>query len=96
MEELHDTVSRLHHDRDLVQRSTASPSDRHAREANLRDGADGDQVATGLTPQLLHGAVKQMDTDRYLLQKVVVCLGKMVCMRDVSFRSLQNKCCKLG
>jgi hypothetical protein len=58
----------------------------------LRDDADGDQVATGLTPQPLHGSVKQTDMDRaILLQKVVVCLGKMVRMRDTVFSGLYQK-----
>jgi hypothetical protein len=62
------------------------------RETALREGADGDQVATGLTPQPLHGAVKQMDMDRaILLQKVVVCLGKMVRMRDTVLSGLYQK-----
>jgi hypothetical protein len=49
-------------------------------------------VATGLTPQPLHGSVKQTDMDRaILLQKVVVCLGKMVRMRDTVFSGLYQK-----
>jgi hypothetical protein len=64
----------------------------HERETALRDGTYGYQVATGPTPQPLHGAVKQMDMDRaILLQQVVVCLGKMVRMRDMFLSALHKK-----